>query len=34
MKKQLNDILNDEHYSTGVYKSEDVIRWIQLVTYS
>lgn len=26
MKKQLNDILNDEHYSTGVYKSEDVIR--------
>ena len=26
MKKQLNDILNDEHYSTGIYKSEDVIR--------
>ena len=29
MKEQMNDMLNDEHYSTGTYKSEDKHKWIQ-----
>jgi hypothetical protein len=31
MQHQLNAILKDDHYTTGIYKSEDKSKWKQSV---